>query len=120
MIVIEPNGIADNWRVYDEPEMFGRLGNIYEEPIAAAPARLGSANGTCAPRTVRGTRLDGRRVGEGCRGEWRMVAAASRLLGAELAQYVREMDADGLAKLPIYAKSQVAADPSEVRADDGQ
>lgn len=33
MIVIEPNGNAQAWPVYDQPDLFLRLGNILEEPI---------------------------------------------------------------------------------------
>lgn len=35
MIVIEPNGTANAWPVHDEPDLFGRLGNIFDEPITA-------------------------------------------------------------------------------------
>jgi MoaA/NifB/PqqE/SkfB family radical SAM enzyme len=35
MIVIEPNGNAQAWPVYDEPDLFLKLGNLLEEPISA-------------------------------------------------------------------------------------
>lgn len=35
MIVIEPNGTVNAWPVYDEPDLFSRLGNILDEPITA-------------------------------------------------------------------------------------
>jgi len=35
MIVVEPNGNAQAWPVYDQPDLFLRLGNLLEEPIAA-------------------------------------------------------------------------------------
>jgi MoaA/NifB/PqqE/SkfB family radical SAM enzyme len=35
MIVIEPNGNAQAWPVYDQPDLFLRLGNLLEEPITA-------------------------------------------------------------------------------------
>jgi len=35
MIVIEPNGNTHAWPVYDQPDLFGRLGNILDEPITA-------------------------------------------------------------------------------------
>lgn len=35
MIVIEPNGNAQAWPVYDQPELFLPLGNLLEEPITA-------------------------------------------------------------------------------------
>ncbi|MEU6718363.1 radical SAM protein [Nonomuraea sp. NPDC046802] len=35
MIVIEPNGNAQAWPVYDESDLFLRLGNVLEEPISA-------------------------------------------------------------------------------------
>jgi MoaA/NifB/PqqE/SkfB family radical SAM enzyme len=35
MIVIEPNGNAQAWPVYDQPDLFLRLGNILDEPITA-------------------------------------------------------------------------------------
>jgi len=35
MIVIEPNGTAQAWPVYDQPDLFLRLGNLLEEPITA-------------------------------------------------------------------------------------
>lgn len=34
MIVIEPNGDAQAWPVYNEPDLWLRLGNILEEPIS--------------------------------------------------------------------------------------
>jgi MoaA/NifB/PqqE/SkfB family radical SAM enzyme len=34
MIVIEPNGIARAWPVYDAPDLWEHLGNVREEPIA--------------------------------------------------------------------------------------
>jgi MoaA/NifB/PqqE/SkfB family radical SAM enzyme len=33
MIVVEPNGNAQAWPVYDQPDLFLRLGNLLEEPI---------------------------------------------------------------------------------------
>lgn len=33
MIVIEPNGNANAWPVYDKPDLWLKLGNILEEPI---------------------------------------------------------------------------------------
>lgn len=33
MIVIEPNGTANAWPVYDAPDLFERLGNVLDEPI---------------------------------------------------------------------------------------
>jgi MoaA/NifB/PqqE/SkfB family radical SAM enzyme len=33
MIVIEPNGNVQAWPVYDQPDLFLRLGNILDEPI---------------------------------------------------------------------------------------
>jgi MoaA/NifB/PqqE/SkfB family radical SAM enzyme len=33
MIVIEPNGNTQAWPVYDQPDLFLRLGNILDEPI---------------------------------------------------------------------------------------
>ncbi|MCD0450464.1 radical SAM protein [Actinocorallia sp. API 0066] len=33
MIVIEPNGNANAWPVYDQPDLFLRLGNVREEPM---------------------------------------------------------------------------------------
>ncbi|HEV2378076.1 MAG TPA: radical SAM protein [Streptosporangiaceae bacterium] len=33
MIVVEPNGSAQAWPVYDQPDLFLRLGNLLEEPI---------------------------------------------------------------------------------------
>ncbi len=39
MIVIEPNGNAQAWPVYDQPDLFLRLGNLLEEPITAIWAR---------------------------------------------------------------------------------
>jgi MoaA/NifB/PqqE/SkfB family radical SAM enzyme len=35
MIVIEPNGNAQAWPVYDQPDLFLRLGNLLEESITA-------------------------------------------------------------------------------------
>ena len=35
MIVIEPNGSANAWPVYDRPDLFLPLGNLLEEPITA-------------------------------------------------------------------------------------
>jgi MoaA/NifB/PqqE/SkfB family radical SAM enzyme len=35
MIVIEPNGNAQAWPVYDRPDLFLPLGNLLEEPITA-------------------------------------------------------------------------------------
>ncbi|GHF33506.1 coenzyme PQQ synthesis protein E [Streptomyces mashuensis] len=35
MIVIEPNGVARAWPVYDAPDLWERLGNVLEEPIEA-------------------------------------------------------------------------------------
>jgi molybdenum cofactor biosynthesis enzyme MoaA len=35
MIVIEPNGSACAWPVYDQPDLFLRLGSLLEEPITA-------------------------------------------------------------------------------------
>jgi MoaA/NifB/PqqE/SkfB family radical SAM enzyme len=35
MIVIEPNGNAEAWPVYDQPDLFLKLGNLLEEPITA-------------------------------------------------------------------------------------
>jgi MoaA/NifB/PqqE/SkfB family radical SAM enzyme len=35
MIVIEPNGDTQAWPVYDQPDLFLRLGNLLEEPITA-------------------------------------------------------------------------------------
>jgi MoaA/NifB/PqqE/SkfB family radical SAM enzyme len=35
MIVVEPNGNAQAWPVYDQPDLFLRLGNLLEEPITA-------------------------------------------------------------------------------------
>jgi MoaA/NifB/PqqE/SkfB family radical SAM enzyme len=35
MIVIEPNGSAQAWPVYDRPDLFLPLGNLLEEPITA-------------------------------------------------------------------------------------
>lgn len=35
MIVIEPNGSAQAWPVYDQPDLFLRLGNLLEEPVTA-------------------------------------------------------------------------------------
>lgn len=39
MIVIEPNGNTHAWPVYDQPDLFSRLGNILDEPITAMWAR---------------------------------------------------------------------------------
>ena len=35
MIVIEPDGNAQAWPVYDQPDLFLRLGNLLQEPITA-------------------------------------------------------------------------------------
>ena len=35
MIVIEPNGDAQAWPVYDQPDLFLKLGNLLDEPITA-------------------------------------------------------------------------------------
>jgi MoaA/NifB/PqqE/SkfB family radical SAM enzyme len=35
MIVIEPNGNAQAWPVYDQPDLFLKLGNLLDEPITA-------------------------------------------------------------------------------------
>ena len=35
MIVVEPNGNAQAWPVYDQPDLFLRLGNLLREPITA-------------------------------------------------------------------------------------
>lgn len=35
MLVIEPNGNTQAWPVYDQPDLFLRLGNILDEPISA-------------------------------------------------------------------------------------
>jgi MoaA/NifB/PqqE/SkfB family radical SAM enzyme len=35
MIVVEPNGNAQAWPVYDQPDLFLRLGNLLEEPVTA-------------------------------------------------------------------------------------
>lgn len=35
MIVVEPNGIARAWPVYDAPDLWEPLGNVLEEPISA-------------------------------------------------------------------------------------
>jgi MoaA/NifB/PqqE/SkfB family radical SAM enzyme len=35
MIVIEPNGNAQAWPVYDQPDLFLKLGNLLAEPITA-------------------------------------------------------------------------------------
>jgi len=35
MIVIEPNGSAQAWPVYDRPDLFLPLGNLLEEPVTA-------------------------------------------------------------------------------------
>jgi MoaA/NifB/PqqE/SkfB family radical SAM enzyme len=34
MIVVEPNGNAQAWPVYDQPDLFLKLGNLLEEPVA--------------------------------------------------------------------------------------
>jgi MoaA/NifB/PqqE/SkfB family radical SAM enzyme len=39
MIVVEPNGDAQAWPVYDQPDLFLRLGNLLEEPIASIWSR---------------------------------------------------------------------------------
>ena len=39
MIVVEPNGNTSAWPVYDQPDLFQRLGNIFEEPVTAMWAR---------------------------------------------------------------------------------
>jgi len=33
MIVVEPNGNTNAWPVYDQPDLFLRLGNLLEEPV---------------------------------------------------------------------------------------
>jgi len=35
MIVVEPNGTARAWPVYDQPDLFLTLGNLLEEPVTA-------------------------------------------------------------------------------------
>jgi MoaA/NifB/PqqE/SkfB family radical SAM enzyme len=35
MIVVEPNGNAQAWPVYDQPDLFLKLGNLLDEPITA-------------------------------------------------------------------------------------
>jgi MoaA/NifB/PqqE/SkfB family radical SAM enzyme len=35
MIVIEPNGSAQAWPVYDQPDLFLKLGNLLNEPVTA-------------------------------------------------------------------------------------
>jgi hypothetical protein len=35
MIVIEPNGSAQAWPVYDQPDLFLQLGNLLHEPVTA-------------------------------------------------------------------------------------
>ncbi len=35
MIVIEPDGAAQAWPVYDQPDLFLKLGNLLEEPVTA-------------------------------------------------------------------------------------
>ena len=35
MIVIEPNGNAQAWPVYEQPDLFLKLGNLLDEPITA-------------------------------------------------------------------------------------
>jgi len=39
MIVVEPNGDAQAWPVYDQPDLFLRLGNLLEEPITTIWSR---------------------------------------------------------------------------------
>ena len=39
MIVVEPDGTAQAWPVYDQPDLFLRLGNLLTEPITAIWAR---------------------------------------------------------------------------------
>jgi hypothetical protein len=39
MIVVEPDGNAQAWPVYDQPDLFLRLGNLLEEPVTAIWAR---------------------------------------------------------------------------------
>lgn len=34
MIVVEPDGTANAWPVYDQPDLFLRLGNLLEEPVS--------------------------------------------------------------------------------------
>jgi MoaA/NifB/PqqE/SkfB family radical SAM enzyme len=34
MIVVEPNGNAQAWPVYDQPDLFLKLGNLLEEPVS--------------------------------------------------------------------------------------
>jgi MoaA/NifB/PqqE/SkfB family radical SAM enzyme len=34
MIVVEPDGTANAWPVYDRPDLFLRLGNLLEEPVS--------------------------------------------------------------------------------------
>jgi len=34
MIVVEPSGDAQAWPVYDQPDLFLRLGNLLQEPVA--------------------------------------------------------------------------------------
>jgi len=35
MIVVEPDGTAQAWPVYDQPNLFLRLGNLLEKPVTA-------------------------------------------------------------------------------------
>ena len=35
MIVVEPGGTAQAWPVYDQPDLFLRLGNLLHEPVTA-------------------------------------------------------------------------------------
>jgi MoaA/NifB/PqqE/SkfB family radical SAM enzyme len=35
MLVVEPNGTTQAWPVYDQPDLFLRLGNLLDEPISA-------------------------------------------------------------------------------------
>jgi MoaA/NifB/PqqE/SkfB family radical SAM enzyme len=35
MIVVEPDGNAQAWPVYDQPDLFLRLGNLLHEPVTA-------------------------------------------------------------------------------------
>jgi molybdenum cofactor biosynthesis enzyme MoaA len=39
MIVVEPSGDAQAWPVYDQPDLFLRLGNLLEEPVTQIWAR---------------------------------------------------------------------------------
>ena len=36
MIVIEPNGNAQAWPVYDQPDLFLKLGNLLDEPVTGS------------------------------------------------------------------------------------